>query len=577
MRKVEDSCNLPVTGDRVALFDAVDTSELGSPVLGGALPPVETTFDFGYNPASSLTGARLMVPKLYTPKCRTKQNGGMYWGKCIEGIVVESFGAEISTPSPEANARDITYVVTELVYKYPKETKDYKVAFYGCCRMGSPNDGTGSYYDLINDPNGVYHLRADVQVTDDPRILQTGTAASPFFEAVPHVTAIKGRPLDFRVFAFDAANRPIKYRVGDPEDHGANMNTNTLSKPGKPFGNVMLARVDEDTGVVTFPASASTSYENYYHLVIVAEAYGPCMEWSSTGDGLDQEVKSSQVDQCYGAGKLPVTKKTSTVVDFLIRVVFAGFTGDWPQSRCDNSDSGLPSRSKVCNSLPLVVVPPSPQRFICNELSQFSVTATDGIGKDKSVSVPQGVFAIRFRQRAFLEQGRGTPRQYDGADRVIVQDSSLYYPRGQCSDELLLANQIYECIHDTECKRDGTTYGTCVKYGERQGYAQNQLDKTVVPQFPRDGSIRAISGTNKSLATAMGTFQWTPLCERLEANRLYSYQGNHRLDVFGVCFVAVDEGGRVESQGKLLSPPGWVECVVLIGVECKCIMHTSID
>ena len=91
-----------------------------------------------------------------------------------------------------------------------------------------------------------------------------------------------------------------------------------------------------------------------------------------------------------------------------------GFTGNWPQSRCDNTDSGLPKGSKVCNTMPRITVPPSPQRFVCNELNRFQVTASDGTGTDKSISNPKGVFAIRFRQRLSLARN---------------------YPIGECSDK----------------------------------------------------------------------------------------------------------------------------------------------
>ena len=209
----QTDCNLPVSGDIVAIYDAVDTSQLDNPTLGGALPPVETTFTFGDDPSTTLTGARQRTARTYTPKCRTTQDNGAFFGKCIEGIVVDAFGAAFSTPSPEADARDVVYVVSEIIYKYKKQTATYQVGFQGCCRMGTPNDGTGPYYDLINNANGAWFMRTDVSVTDQPLVLLTGTAASPFIAHTAHITAIKGRPLDFKIHAFDAASRPIKYRV----------------------------------------------------------------------------------------------------------------------------------------------------------------------------------------------------------------------------------------------------------------------------------------------------------------------------------------------------------------------------
>ena len=50
---VQSACILPVPGDRVALYDAVDTGNLDDNVLGGALPPVETSFAFGDDPSST--------------------------------------------------------------------------------------------------------------------------------------------------------------------------------------------------------------------------------------------------------------------------------------------------------------------------------------------------------------------------------------------------------------------------------------------------------------------------------------------------------------------------------------------
>ena len=212
---VQSACILPVPGDRVALYDAVDTGNLDDNVLGGALPPVETSFAFGDDPSSTLTGARIRTARTYKPRCRSDaEQDKTVFGKCIEGIVVDSFDVAGSTPSPEADARDIVYVLTQIEYTYPKKTDDYVAQFQGCCRMGSQNDGDGGFYDLVNNANGAFFLRTHVSVTDDPQVLMTGTASSPFFSHTPHITAIKGRPLVFRLHAFDAANRPIKYEIG---------------------------------------------------------------------------------------------------------------------------------------------------------------------------------------------------------------------------------------------------------------------------------------------------------------------------------------------------------------------------
>ena len=530
----QTDCMLPIAGDIVAIYDAVDTSALDDPSLGGALPPVETTFDFGDDPSKMLTGARQRTARQYTPKCVTTMDNSVFLGRCLQGIVVDSFGEAASTPTPEADARDITYVVSEIEYKYEKKTETYIAGFQGCCRMGTPDDSDGtisSFYDLKNNANGAWFLRTKVSVTVDPAVLITGTAASPFIAHTPHLAVIKGRPLEFKVHAFDAASRPIKYQIGTDDDHGVGLNQ--AARP--PYGNNYLAQINEDTGVITFPASASTSYENYYNLVVIATAYGPCTGYISTANSRED---------CFKPGFIPNTAETTTIVDFLIRVVQAGFTGDWPQSRCDNANSGLPIgfNTKVCNNMPVLAVPPSPQRFICNEQNQFQVTASD-TPKDYSISTPK-IVAIRHRQRPFLAS-KLIPDP-NPAQQPTIAD---IYPRGLCSDENCFEN--CGCIHTTDCTSKNR--GVCT-------------NNPYVPFFPRgDDPVgtgnRAVTTSNKS--TAVATYSWLPLCERLEKDLMYSYQGNHRLDVFGVCFVAVDDGGGREYNGKLTSPPRCVDVAVL--------------
>jgi len=511
----QNDCMLPVPGDTVAIYDAVDTADLDSPSLGGALPDVETTFTFGDDPAMTLTGARQREKPIYTPKCRTTMDNNAFLGKCIEGVVVDSFAVATSMPSPEADARDVTYVVSEIYYKYPKKTATYIVGFQGCCRMGAPEDGEGAYYDLKNNANGAYFLRNEVSLTDSPLIMQTGTAASPFISHMPHITAVKGQPLEFKIHGFDAASRPLTYRLGDDDDHGVGLN----QKAKMPYGNSMLATINEDSGIITFPASSSTSYENYYNLVVVVTAFGPCSNWISTGG----------MDDCFKPGMIPNTDKVTTIVDMLIRVVAAGFTGEWPQSRCDGPTSGLVPRSQECNRLPMISVPPSPQRFICNEQNHFQVSGTDN-KIDVSNSQPKGIIAVRYRQRFFL---------------------SAAYPRGVCSD---LTGLPFSCYEDLDCKLKGKGFCT-----------QNPFS----PTFPHADGVFAggnrglARSDNLTLSTAVATFSWTPMCERLEANRIYAYRGNHRLDVFGACFVTVDEGAALEQNGKLTSAPKCVDIAVL--------------
>lgn len=450
------SCDAPVVGDTVTLYDDFPS------------PPVPMTFAFGANPDDFLTGRKTGAT---TPVC-TQSNPR----RCIPGKVVNNFENATQVPRPEEDALHMVYVVTEMDYKYPRETRSYTAGFQGCCRLGQGDN------ELRNNADGAWYLRTVVSLTDNQQIANTGTAASAFVNHIPTVNAIKGRPSFFKMHAFDPASRPITFKLGTNDDQGIGLN------PGAqpPFGNTMAATINAVTGQVTFPASAATSYEQFYHMVVIATVVGPCTEFDQQNPAL-----------CLNPSGQPQTSTITTIVDFMVHVIYAGFTGLPPTASCSNGDSGLPRGSLVCNNQPLLTVPTSVQRFICGEPNQFTVTAQDGIGNDKSISIPEGAFAIRHRQQLVLE----------GA-----------YPTDP-------ANLPSFPLTDAQC---------CIR-----SYAAFNA---------------TIPGPNK----ASGVFRWHPVCERLEDNVLYGYAGRHRLDVFSACFVSVDEAAYDAWGGKLTSPPGCV-------------------
>ena len=514
-RTLQTSCNLPVVGDEVALYDAVDTTNLG--IADQALPPVATIFSFGDDPSTSLTGARIRTANQYKPKCQDAAQAE--FGKCIEGTVVDSFGSanpdgSLQLPTPEEDARDVVYVLSEIVHKYPKEKKAYVAEFVGCCRLGPMDAG-----DLINNPEGAWRLRTHVAVTDNPLVMETGTAASPIIAHVPFVAVSLNKVLTFQIHAFDSASRPMTFRIGDDDDFGVGLN----QAAQQPFGNKVKVTIDPATGIATFPASADTQYQAYYNLVVVVTTIGPCEGYDST----------SEARKCSTTGGRQQTTKVTAVVDFLIRVVNAGHTLGgtmYGAGSCNNFNSGLPAGSNVCNLHHPQLMVPAERTFICDERGSFLVTATDGVGEDKSVSAPKGVFAIRHRQRIALNAN---------------------YQSGECS---VRAAGTLRCMDDRDCRSQNKGNCTGTQY---------------VPHFPHDDEAfwapgnRAIAGSNSSEASA--TFSWTPLCEHPSANGMYSYRGRHRLDVFSACFVAVDQGGPVEAEGKLTSPP---RCTIIPVIRC---------
>jgi hypothetical protein len=307
----QSSCFLPVVGDWVALHDAVDTTPGQGATPGGILPWVETTFSFGDNLSRSLTGARQSTTSNYRPKCKDPADPA--FGKCIEGVVVDSFAVNADAmPTPEENARDIVYVVSDIVYKYPRQTRSFLAEFTGCCRQSKSSQ-------LVNNANGAWQLRAYVSITDDPLVMDTGTAASPVIEHTPVIHVIYGQALDFSVHAYDAADRPVKFRLGDSSEFGVDLSQQSQGQVSQgPYANAMDATINADTGVVTFPATEKTAYpDTYFNLVVVVTTLGPCQGYVST----------SLSRRCDTPAGRPQTQKVTAILDFLVRVVYAGYSG----------------------------------------------------------------------------------------------------------------------------------------------------------------------------------------------------------------------------------------------------------
>jgi hypothetical protein len=215
-------------------------------------------------------------------------------------------------PTPEENARDIVYVVSDIVYKYPRQTRSFLAEFTGCCRQSKSSQ-------LVNNANGAWQLRAYVSITDDPLVMDTGTAASPVIEHTPVIHVIYGQALDFSVHAYDAADRPVKFRLGDSSEFGVDLSQQSQGQVSQgPYANAMDATINADTGVVTFPATEKTAYpDTYFNLVVVVTTLGPCQGYVST----------SLSRRCDTPEGRPQTQKVTAILDFLVRVVYAGYSG----------------------------------------------------------------------------------------------------------------------------------------------------------------------------------------------------------------------------------------------------------
>lgn len=306
-------CVLANVGDLVEIYDSVDIST-------ASIPQVSTVFSFGGPPEDSLNGRRDAADiKKFTPVCRqTPAENGR---KCIPGRVIESYpnvtGAEIM---PAMDALSTVYVVTELVYKYPSVTRTYSASFQGCCRMKAGDRL------LNNNAVGAWDIRATVSVTASRQVLETGTAASPYFAFVPTVNVIKGRPKQFQVFAYDTADRPITYAIGTADEQGVGLN---LASQGPyvsqgQYDNVMGVTIDAGTGMVTFPATASTVYERFYSLVITASVIGPCASYNF----------EATPPICLDELGTSVLTSIKTAVDFYIQVdLHPNYTIHTPQSK----------------------------------------------------------------------------------------------------------------------------------------------------------------------------------------------------------------------------------------------------
>jgi hypothetical protein len=91
-------------------------------------------------------------------------------------------------------------------------------------------------------------------------------------------------------------------RIGSNADFGVDLSSGWVP-PGVPVANAMGATINQDTGVLTFPATeGKTLYPGYYNLVVVATTGGVCVGY----DGSDAQR------QCLVApGGRPQTAKVS--------------------------------------------------------------------------------------------------------------------------------------------------------------------------------------------------------------------------------------------------------------------------
>ena len=138
---------------------------------------------------------------------------------------------------------------------------------------------------------------------------------------------------------------------------------------------------------------------------------------------------------------------------------------------------------------------------------------------------------------------------------------------GSCNNGGITGDSVvYACIDDKECivKQKGQCPLANARNSPRFPYGILDSLTSGEDEFGQGNRDldRANTGYNYT-GVATASFKWRPKCERLESDTMYSYQGRHRLDVYGACFVAVDEGGLTEKAGKLTSMPGCVDIAVL--------------
>jgi hypothetical protein len=288
--------------DAVNLYDIVDSSASDSmfvPTGEGA------SLSFGFGDGNVLTGQRQNTDSKFAPLCTVQ--GGAMLGKCIPGIVLNSW-PNTTARLTEDDGQNIVYVASEFSYRYDtlpdaSTTREYLVEFGGCCR------GAGGPRGLSNNAGARWSLTASVWVTRNATHLATGTFASPQISHVPTVTASMGRPLAFRIHAFDAAGRPLAYAL-NPQDPS--------------LANLGIA-IDATAGVVAFPANALTAPQQLYSLLVTATAPGPCAAFDPA-TGACAPVPTA----LCASGSLGLSTcrpSVSAPADFYVQVIDAGYVG----------------------------------------------------------------------------------------------------------------------------------------------------------------------------------------------------------------------------------------------------------
>ena len=262
--------------------------------------------------------------------------------------------------------------------------------------------------------------------------------------------------------------------------------------------------VGATSGVINFPANALTAPQQFYSVMVIAYVPGPCAVY----DPASHSCAPVPVAQC-ASSSLGLSSTCQPILsapaDFYVQVIDTGFVGNVPPYYCTGPTAGLhPRGSGLCNQpATWTEAPPSSQSFICGEPNSFTIASQ-----------------------------HGTAGQYPTA------------PVGQEASFQIKHRQAIPAI---------------ARY-EQRGVGAAAMPALVAP---RDG----LGWPDRSgvYNQATSTYTWTPVCELLTANRLYSFQGRHRLDVFAPCFVTVDSGGLNPWDGQLCSAP---LCVTIPVLRC---------
>ena len=176
----------PAVGDTVSLYDIYSSTH--GPMNKG----VPLLFDFG-DASQSLTGERIAVQSgtEERPIAKCRFINAAEFDLCLEGYV-----QDINRDT------DTMLIQTDIVRRYPN-LGIFVASFQGCCRPGT----------LVNNPNSPWKLSATIVFSSElPN-------ESPIIALPPHVIAIQGKELSFKLAAFQAEGHTLSYRVGTAEEH----------------------------------------------------------------------------------------------------------------------------------------------------------------------------------------------------------------------------------------------------------------------------------------------------------------------------------------------------------------------